>query len=116
MFTLANAGITNDTAFNAIAGLLDVPAFIDYMLLNLYAANADWDRSSNWYAARRRHPPGQFHFFVWDGERTVERIEDNILAFDDDHWRPEIQRLLKDYFPHRTVAVLHQFREAGLVP
>lgn len=199
MFSLANAGVTNATAFRAISELLDVPAFIDYMLLNLYAANGDWDRHSNWYAARRRSPSGPFHFFAWDGERTIERLEDNTIAFDDDqspsrlfqklrqnaefrvqfaervqrhlsgddaltpaaaaarfrkladrldaaivaesarwgdyrrdahpykvgpyalytrddHWRPEVQRLLKDYFPKRTAAVLLQFHAAGLFP
>jgi len=33
-----------------------------------------------------------------------------------DHWRPEIDRLLKDYFPKRTEIVLKQFREIGLYP
>jgi len=199
MLALANGGITNDTAFNAIAELLDIPEFIDYMILNLYAANGDWDRHSNWYAARRRHPPGPFHFFAWDGERTIERVEDNTIKSDDDqsptrlfqklranaefrrqfaeraqrhltgtgalttataaarfqkladrldaaivaesarwgdyrrdahpykvgpyalytrddHWRLEVQRLLKEYFPKRTAVVLQQFRDAGLVP
>ena len=199
MLALANAGLKSDEALRAIAGSLDLSSFIDYMLLNLYAANGDWDRHSNWYAARRRNPPGPFHFFVWDGERTIERLEDNTIPFDDDqspprlfqklrenpefrlqfaervqkhlfdggalspvtaaaryqkwadqldsaiiaesarwgdyrrdahpykvgpyklytrddHWRPEVQRLLKDYFPHRTDAVLKQFREAGLYP
>jgi len=197
MFALANAGLTNETAFKTIGELLDVPAFIDYMILNLYGANGDWDRHSNWYAARRRHPPGPFYFFAWDGERTIERVEDNTIKSDDDqsptrlfqklrentefrrqfaeraqrhltgngaltpsaaaarfqklaerlddaivaesarwgdyrrdahpykvgpyllytrddHWRPEIQRLLKDYFPRRTAAVLEQFRAARL--
>jgi hypothetical protein len=199
LFSLANAGVTNAAAFQSIEVLLDVPSFIDYMILNLYAANGDWDRHSNWYAARRRHPPGPFHFFAWDGERTLERLEDNALAIDDDqsptrlfqklrqnaafrrefanrvqrhlsgngaltpsaaaaryrkladqldhaivaesarwgdyrrdahpyklgpyllytrddHWRPEVQRLLNDYFPKRTAAVLQQFRDAGLIP
>ena len=84
LFALANAGVTNAAAFQAISELLEVPAFIDYMLLNLYAANGDWDCHSNWYAARRRHPPGPFHFFAWDGERTIERVKDNILTTDDD--------------------------------
>ena len=34
----------------------------------------------------------------------------------DDHWLPEIDRLLKDYFPKRTDVALRQFREAGLYP
>ena len=199
MLALANAGVTNGSVFKVISGLLDMPAFIDFMILNLYAANGDWDRHSNWYAARRRHPPGPFHFFAWDGERTIERVEDNTIRSDDDqsptrlfqklrgneefrrqfadraqrhlsgngaltpaaaaarfqkwsdlldaaivaesarwgdyrrdahsykvgpytlytrdeHWRPEVQRLLKDYFPRRSAVVLQQFREAGLIP
>lgn len=199
LFSLANAGVTNTAAFQSVEALLHVPSFIDYMILNLYAANGDWDRHSNWYAARRHHPPGQFHFFAWDGERTIERLEDNTIAFDDDqspsrlfhklrqnaefrrqfagrvqrhlsgngaltptasaarfqkladhldtaivaesarwgdyrrdahpykvgpyalytrddHWRPEVQRLLKEYFPKRTAAVLQQFRGAVIIP
>jgi hypothetical protein len=34
----------------------------------------------------------------------------------DDHWLPEIDRLLKEYFPKRTAVVAQQFREAGLYP
>lgn len=32
----------------------------------------------------------------------------------DDHWRPEVRRLLNDYFPKRTAEVIRQFREANL--
>ena len=34
----------------------------------------------------------------------------------DEHWRPEITRLLTEYFPKRTAVVLQQFRDAGLYP
>ena len=53
MFALANGGLAGSHEFLAMEELLDVPAFVDYMIANLYGANADWDRSSNWYAARR---------------------------------------------------------------
>ena len=33
-----------------------------------------------------------------------------------DHWRPEMDRLLKEYFPKRTEILLKQFREMGLYP
>ena len=33
-----------------------------------------------------------------------------------DHWRPEVQRLLKEYFPKHTGVVIEQFRKAGLYP
>lgn len=199
LFALANAGLRESAAYESVQRLLDVPAFIDFMILNLYGANGDWDRASNWYAARRRSSDGKFVFFVWDGERTLEGIEASVLKFDDDfspprlfhklrenaafrlrfaehvrrhlagngvltpppaaerfqkwsdrldkaiiaestrwgdyrrdahqykvgpyelytrddQWRPEIQRLLEDYFPKRTTAFLRQLREAGLYP
>ncbi len=84
LFELANAGVTQQAEFESIASLLDVDAFIDFMLLNLYGANGDWDRVSNWYAARNRKKSGKFIFMVWDGERTLESVEGNVLASDDD--------------------------------
>ena len=84
LMRLINAGITNEVTEKALRAELDVPAFIDFMLLNLYGANGDWDRASNWYAARRRNPPGLWQFLVWDGERTLENPQDNRLQDDDD--------------------------------
>ena len=169
------------------------------MLLNLYGANADWDAASNWYAARRRNAAGRHLFFVWDGERTLEKVTDNRIAVDDDfsptrlwqklracpefreifarqarghltgtgtlapsqaanrfrqmsdaldpaivaesarwgdyrrdvhpykeapyelytrdfHWRPEVKRLLDDYFPKRTAVFIGQLQAAQLYP
>ena len=197
LFALANAGLRETAAYESVQQLLDVPTFIDFMILNLYGANGDWDRASNWYAARRRSPDGKFIFFVWDGERTLEDVQASVLKFDDDfspprlfqklrenaafrlrfadhvqrhlsgngalapkpaaerfqkwsarldkaivaesarwgdyrrdahrykvgpyelytrddHWRPEIQRLLEDYFPKRPAVFLQQLRDAGL--
>ena len=199
LFSLANSGVTSLEKYQAIGEMVDLPGFCDFMILNFYGGNADWDRSSNWYAARRRKPAGKFHFFIWDGERTLEDVHANTIAFDDDqspprlfhklresaefrmlfadrvqrhlfgdgaltpeaaarryrlwarqldapivaesarwgnyrhdvhpykigpyelytrdqHWRPEIQRLLKEYFPERTRIVLNQFRALGLYP
>jgi len=52
-----------------------VRELIDFLIANFYGANADWDRASNWYAARRRNPPGKYQFFIWDGERTLEALK-----------------------------------------
>ncbi len=65
------------------------------MLANLYGANSDWDHVSNWYAARRRNPPGQFRFFIWDGERTLEGVEANTIGFDDDQSPPRLFQKLR---------------------
>jgi hypothetical protein len=197
LFRLANSGVREDAAYGALGELLDLDAFIDFMVLNLYGANGDWDRASNWYAARRRSPPGPFVFFVWDGERTLEDVSGNVIRFDDDlspprlfhklrenekfrarfaervqrllaadgllgpaaaanrfrkltdqiegpivaesarwgdyrrdahryktgpyelyardtHWRPEIRRLMEEYFPKRPEVFMRQLEEAGL--
>jgi hypothetical protein len=93
MFALANGGVSAER-YAAIGRLLDLPAFADYMLLNIYGGNADWDRASNWYAARKR-PNGRFHFFVWDGERTLEDVNANTVAFDDDLSPPRLFQKLR---------------------
>src|SRR5204862_5015668 len=56
-----------DLAYTNLSQYLDVPNFIDYMLMNFYAANTDWP-GHNWNAARRRVPGAGFHFFSWDAE------------------------------------------------
>jgi hypothetical protein len=185
-------------AYLAVAEMLNLQSFADYMIVNLYGANADWDRHSNWYAARRRVPPGKFLFFIWDAERTLEDPLANTIDFTDDesppglfhrliensdfralfserakyhlqtngaltpnrcaarykrwsdqldlaiiaesarwgnyrrdihqykegpyelytrdtHWRPEVHRLLNDFFPKRTAVLLDQFRAKSLL-
>jgi hypothetical protein len=92
---LVNRGVDTRRRYAVVQELVDVPEFIDYMLLNLYGANADWDRSSNWYAGRRRQPPGAFEFFVWDGERTLEAVDSNILEYDDDESPPRLFQKLR---------------------
>jgi hypothetical protein len=39
MFAIADAGITNDLAYTNLSQYLNIPNFIDYMLMNFYAAN-----------------------------------------------------------------------------
>ena len=67
MFAIAGAGITNDLAYTNLSQYLNIPNFIDYMLMNFYPATSDWPWH-NWNAARRRVPGAGFHFFSWDAE------------------------------------------------
>jgi hypothetical protein len=55
---------------------IDITEYIDYMILNMYGNNNDWD-DHNWYAARERAPDGRWRFFVWDGERVLEDPGEN---------------------------------------
>ena len=53
--------------------LLDVDNFIDYMILNIYIGNTDWD-NHNWLAFRNQtHPGTGFRMLVWDSERILEQ-------------------------------------------
>jgi hypothetical protein len=81
MMALANQGLADAASYQKIQGnntdgtrnplyepYLDVENLIDYMLLNFYAGNNDWDHH-NWIAARNRVEPGKgFRFFCWDAE------------------------------------------------
>jgi hypothetical protein len=60
--------------------LLYIDAFIDYMLINQYAGNTDWDHH-NWYALRRRGQDSQgFRFLCWDTEIIFENVDENLSA------------------------------------
>lgn len=96
MLRIANEGLASPQRFTEISAVLDIPAFIDYMALNLYGANADYDRSSNWYAYRPDQPGGRFHFIVWDGERTLEEVGSNTIAYDDDQSPPRLFQKLRE--------------------
>src|SRR5205814_291533 len=95
LISLANAGVKRSADFAAIEQLVDLPELSDFLIANFYGANSDWDRASNWYAARRRNPPGKFQFFIWDGERTLEGLEANSMTFDDDQSPPRLFHKLR---------------------
>ncbi|MCU0963000.1 MAG: lamin tail domain-containing protein, partial [Pirellulaceae bacterium] len=61
----------NGTDDPAVESLLDVPNYIDYMLLNFFVCNADWP-GHNWYVARPRGASSTgFKFFPWDTEMAL---------------------------------------------
>ncbi|OPX22818.1 MAG: hypothetical protein B1H04_04500 [Planctomycetales bacterium 4484_123] len=199
MFSIANAGVAGQAGYEKLAKLLDIDAFIDYMILNQYMGNTDWDWH-NWYAFRRRTADGKFYFVNWDSEWIFMDVDENRLGVDrnyaptrlfnklienpefrlrfadhvhrhffndgvltpqavvqrwnglseqvhdavvaesarwgdyrrdvdprgepqpiplyerDVHWLAERERLLNEYFPYRTDAVLNQYIAAGLYP
>jgi hypothetical protein len=69
LVSLARSGPANPATYAAMSELLDLPAFIDYMLLNYYAGNSDWV-DNNTYALRDRTRNGPFKFYCWDAEET----------------------------------------------
>jgi hypothetical protein len=72
MLAIARAGITNDSAYQLLGHYLNIPHFIDYMLINFYAANQDWP-NNNYRAAGSVSNGVPWHFFSWDAELTLGR-------------------------------------------
>lgn len=64
----------------AYSNLLDVDNYIDYMLINYYLGNLDWNKN-NWCVGRNRvSNDAGFRFFCWDAETTMTAIGTNIVS------------------------------------
>ena len=69
--SIANGGVADQAGYDALSEYVDIPNLINYMLVNFYGGNQDWD-DHNWYSARRRLPGEGYKFFSWDAERSLE--------------------------------------------
>ena len=70
MTTLAAGNISDPENYRELSGHLDISAFIDYMLMNFYIGNRDWD-GHNWRAAGQGPDGEPFRFFPWDSEFAI---------------------------------------------
>lgn len=63
--------------------LLDATNFIDYMLMNFFIGNVDWDKN-NWFAARSTVSPDMgFRYFSWDAETSLTDVTINKVTLND---------------------------------
>ena len=76
-------GMTNlgdPTNYEHMKQLLDIPEFIDYMLMHFYVGAQDWgyNINKNWYAIRKRvdGAEGRFRYLPWDGENIL--LDENV--------------------------------------
>jgi hypothetical protein len=76
MMSIANSGVSSADGYARIRELLDVDNLIDYMLLNFYLGNDDWD-GHNWYAGSKREGGPGYQFFCWDSELIISRHQNN---------------------------------------
>lgn len=95
---------SDNTAYEQLDSLLDIDAFIDYMLINQYGGNTDWDHH-NWYAIRRRGLDSEgFRFLCWDSELILDNPKENVLSKNNGNASPTgiFQNLLRnDKFARR---------------
>ena len=99
--------------------LLDIDNFIDYMLLNQYGGNDDWDHH-NWLAFRNRMDSTQgFRFICWDTEIIFTTNDYNAVSRFNDKCPTYIFKTLMKHeqFKHRYYDRVYKYlvAEDGLL-
>ncbi len=117
--TIANGGVTEPAGYVALSQYVDIPNLADFMLVEWFGGNWDWD-DHNWYAARRRIEGAGYKFFTWDSERTLEGLNDNRIGVNQNgrpsritaqlRQNPDFRLLVADH-AHR-----HLFNSGALTP
>ncbi len=65
---LSFSNVSTMAQYDAIKQYLDIPEFIDYMLLHFYVGHEDWGNIKNWYMLRPKNGSRGFYYLPWDGE------------------------------------------------
>lgn len=77
LFDLA-AATASDENYAQIDALLDLTNFVDYMIINIYGGNTDWDRH-NWLAVYNTVTPGEgFKMLCWDSEHVLKDVNQDV--------------------------------------
>jgi len=105
MMALANGGLATPASYASFMQYCDVVNLADYMIINHYIGNLDWD-DHNWYAGRRRRAGEGFQFFCWDSENSIRNSGDNRIGLNNNNKpsrlftaaraNPEFQLLVAD--------------------
>ncbi len=117
MMALANADLENLAQYEQIKQYLDVPAFIDYLIANLYSGNDDWP-FHNWYAFRKREASGRFRFVSWDAEHTLKDVNYSALGMNHPNSPGQLFAFLRNNAEFRLLFADHvqrHFFEGGIL-
>ncbi|HTG43106.1 MAG TPA: lamin tail domain-containing protein, partial [Verrucomicrobiae bacterium] len=57
--------------YNLFKEYLDIPQFIDYMILHFFVGHEDWGNNKNWYTLRPKDGSRGFLYVPWDGENIL---------------------------------------------
>ncbi len=130
---LASNGFETDKKFYYVQGrdengkpdlsiepLVDVDNLIDYMLINFYGGNTDWDHH-NWAAMRNRvDPVTGFQFFCWDSEHILESRSHNMLSENNSGCPSFIFQKLRENEEFKRIfadhVVKHCYNDGALTP
>lgn len=116
MMAMANGGLSDVAAYQKIQGhnpdgtkntayepLLDVVNLTDYMLMNFFGGNNDWDHH-NWTAGRNKVEPGKgFKFFSWDAEHLFTSATLDVTKENNENCPSHVFTKLKDNAEYRIL-------------
>jgi len=94
LMDLVRSNPADRDVYERIGAMLDIPAFIDYMLVHFYVGNTDWPHH-NWYAVRRRVDGAKWHFISWDSEHVMESLNVDRTGVDNANTCAEIYDRLR---------------------
>lgn len=83
MWTIINSGLTNNAVYEQLQQVLDVPDLVNYLLVNYWANNTDWDHK-NLYASHRK-VGGKWRFHAWDSEHVLASATNDFAVLDDNN-------------------------------
>ncbi len=119
LINLAGQGVSTPAAYDTIQQYLDIESFIDYMIMEIFIGNWDW-QDNNVYAGRKREAGAGFYFFCWDTEEAVRGVNDNLTGanvgntcayiYDQLRANPEFRLRFADHLRR------HLFNQGALTP
>lgn len=115
----ARKGFSTNESLESIKDHLDIPAFIDYMILNFFLGNYDWAHQ-NFYAAVNKTLNTGYRFYTWDAEHVMRYSDVNYNNTDknDSGGPTEIHQLLKQNSEYRIMFAdafyKHAFNDGAL--
>ena len=121
MLNLARMGLQKKEALTNIRKFIDLPAFIDYMILNFYLGNFDWAHQ-NYYVSRNWQLQSPFRYYTWDAEHVMRYsdVNYNNTLKNDKGGPTEIHTYLKQNEEYRLIfadaVYKHCFNKGALTP
>ena len=132
LITMAKGDMTKEENYQRILGnnadgtpnaayekMVDPTNLADYMLMNFYVGNTDWNHH-NWLAFRSKSNPEGFRFVPWDCEYVI-RNADSDVADEDNDSRPSgifVDLMANVSFQNLFISRInkHFFEGGGLIP
>ncbi|NQU25716.1 MAG: CotH kinase family protein, partial [Candidatus Nealsonbacteria bacterium] len=119
MQLVRTTNLSTDEAYADVLQYIDPANLADFMLLNFYSANTDWDHN-NWYGARKRELGETWKFFSWDAEVTFRNFDANITGVSKTNQPTEVHQKLSVNAEYKMLfadrAHKHLFNGGPLTP